>query len=141
MAFIEHVELELVENAGNGAVRVTYTLHGSEEDVREGRVYKEVVKLIGVDEGPGEDGQNNALTGGLIFNGTIVFGNGMPVFQSRLFGLSSSVFDEDSSTSQAPNTPVEDEIRAQVSLDAGPIIANSNLVKRGGPPTIGASPA
>src|SRR5689334_10130480 len=132
MASIQGVKLELVENQGNAAALVTYTMFGNADDVNDRRTFREIVELMGIDEGAGEDGQNNRIANGLVFNGSVMFVDGNPIERRLLIPLTSAALDED--PSPVGGAPNEDEIKAQVSLNGGPIIASSNLVKRGGPP-------
>jgi hypothetical protein len=137
MASIQNVRLEIVENQGSAVAQVSYTLTGSQQDADHQHAYREVVELIGVDEGPGEDGQNELIPGGLVFNGAVTFANTTPINRPpRLLPLPSSALDEDPGRI-FPNAifPKEDEIRARVTLTQippPPVIANSNLVRRGG---------
>lgn len=134
MATIENVRLEIKEQQGAAAALVTYNLRGSLQDVQQQIRYAELVQLIGDDRGFGEDGQNEPIPNGQIsFAESVVFTTTAPVARPpRLLALPSSSLDED------PNGPLhtseEDEIRALVTLTriVTPVVAQSNLVRRGG---------
>ncbi|MEA3012732.1 MAG: hypothetical protein QOD42_1277 [Sphingomonadales bacterium] len=134
MATIESVHLELKEQLGAAAALVTYTMRGSLQDVQQQTRYAELVQLVGDDVGPGEDGQNELIPNGeLSFAESLAFASSAPVTRVRLLALPSKSVDEDPS---GPfHTPQEeDEIRARVTLTRilSTVVAQSNLVRRGG---------
>ena len=134
MALIQNVRLEIVENQGAAAALVTYTLTGSARDVQQHRTYLESIRLFGVDEVAGEDGQDDIIAA-IGFDGAVTF----PIAttsQSRLLALPARFLDEDSSPGPLGFPPAEDEIRARVTLTPSSpttAIASSNVVLRGGP--------
>jgi hypothetical protein len=108
MASISKVLLQIFERAGSAQVQVSYTLTATHHDGPHEQAYRELVQLIGVDIGPGEDGVSEVLPGGTIWDGVVDPG---PVIR-------------------------EDEIRARVTLTPLPPVApsrESNTVRRGGP--------
>lgn len=134
MAVVQSVHLEIVENQGAAAALVTYRLRGSAQDVQHQRLYRETVELIGVDEESGEDGRNELIPGGLVFDGTLTFAN-TAVFDRppRLLALPAAALDEDPGAGPFGLFPKPDEIRARVTLTQvppPPVSADSNLVRR-----------
>lgn len=133
MATIERLRLEIFENNGAALARVTYQVRPSQQDAQ--HRYREDVQLIGVDEGPGEDGTNELIVGGLLFSGIVTFPSTALVNRERLLPLPSSALDEDRGTGPAVFFALEDELRARVTLTeipGTPVLAESNLVRRGG---------
>jgi hypothetical protein len=132
MASIQNVVLQIVENQGAAAALVTYRLVGSPQDVQLQRRYRETVELVGVDEGPGEDGSNELIPGGR-FDAVAAFT--VPALnRSRLLAVPSAALDEDPGRS-GPLAMFRnrDEIRARVTLVQIPppaVTADSNVVFR-----------
>jgi len=135
MASIGNVRLEIFESQGSALVRVSYKLNATLLDTQSEQSYRELVQLIGVDEGPGEDGQSDVIAGGTIWDGPIKFTSGQVSFQQiHEKTLPLSVLDEDPSP-----FPKRDELRARVTLTPlppVPPVRDSNLVTRGGPGTV-----
>lgn len=134
MASIQNVRLEIVENQGAAAALVTYELFGSARDLQLHRTYIESIRLFGVDEKAGEDGQNEMIAAAR-FDGSVTFPIATPN-QTRLMALPASALDEDPSPGPVNVALQEDEIKAVVTLTpATPatVIANSNIVLRGAP--------
>jgi hypothetical protein len=131
MASIQNVVLQIVENQGAAAALVTYRLIGTAQDVQQQRRYRETVELVGVDEGPGEDGVNELIPGGR-FDAVAVFT--VPTLnRSRLLAVPSTALDEDPGKGPFGIFPNRDEIRARVTLGQippPPVTADSNVVFR-----------
>ena len=132
MASISNVRLEILERLGTAKVRVSYRLFATHHDGPHEQAYREVVQLIGVDTGAGEDGVSEPIPGGKIWDGIVVFTTSQVSFeQTREFELPSSALNED------PGPPIrEDEIQARVTLIPLPPASpsrDSNLVRRGAP--------
>jgi hypothetical protein len=113
-------------------VQVSYTLTATLHDAPHLQSYRELVQLVGVDEGAGEDGQSELIANGTIFDGTVTFsGSAVAFTQTRERTIPVAMLDED------PGPFIrEDEIRARVTLTALPPASptrDSNLVRRGGP--------
>ncbi|HEU0100632.1 MAG TPA: hypothetical protein VFQ67_17870 [Allosphingosinicella sp.] len=131
MATIGNVNLTIVQDQQTGArLRVSYNALGDAQDVTQHRTYVETIELFGVDEGAGEDGQNELIPGGRVVN--------LFSFQAATTPRSREILvaslDEDKFPNGLP-IPLRDEIRARVTLaPAGPspVSRDSNLVTRGG---------
>ena len=131
MASISNVSLQIFENAGTAVVRVSYRLTATHHDGPHEQAYRELVQLVGIDIGPGEDGQSELIPGGTVWDGVVVFSTSQVSFeQTRERTLPSSILDED------PGPIIrEDEIRARLTLIPLPpqsLSRESNLVRRGG---------
>jgi hypothetical protein len=134
MPSIENLRLELEERQGAAAALVTYNLRGTPQDVLQQTRYFELVQLIGDDKGPGEDGVDEVIFNDAIFGDSIVFTSTASVARpARLIALPSSALDEDPGNGPF-QFPRVDEIRARVTVSRVqvPVIAESNLVERGG---------
>jgi|SoiMethySBSTD1v2_1073268.scaffolds.fasta_scaffold598210_2 hypothetical protein len=138
MVSIGNVKLEIFEgppttSAGFAIVRVSYQITATHHDAQHEQSYRELVRLIGVDTGPGEDGKSEILIGGTIWDGVVVFSTSQVSFtQIHEKQLATSVLDEDS----GPGPIRRDEIRARVTLSPIPPASSnreSNLVTRGEP--------
>ena len=135
MASISNVLLRIFEGvpvAGQALVQVSYTLTATLHDAPHQQAYRELVQLVGDDQGPGEDGQSELIANGTIFDGTVVFTTSTVAFtQSHERTVPIAILDEDPGPFIRP-----DEIRARVTLTplapASPT-RDSNLVRRGGP--------
>ena len=121
MASIENVQLKLFENQGHAAALVTYRLRGSAQDVQQQSRYTEVIELIGVDEGPGEDGHNEFIPGASLVAGTVVFANTAALNRpDRVLPLPSSALDEDRAGGPFGSAIImEDEISRARDAEAG----------------------
>jgi hypothetical protein len=137
MATIETVTLTLTENQDTDTARfvVRYRLRGSLQDVQQQRVYRELIELIGVDEGAGEDGHNELIPGGAVFVGTGGFSNTNSVNRPpRILVVPRSAINEDVRPAPISAIPLRDEIRARLTLiplGVPPVSLNSNKVTRG----------
>jgi hypothetical protein len=137
MATIESVTLTLTESPETDTARfvVRYRLRGSAQDVQQQRVYRELIELIGVDEGIGEDGHNEPIPGGSVFVGTVGFSNTNAFDRPpRILVVPRSAINEDIRPAPLSAIPLRDEIRAQltlVQLTVPPVSLNSNRVTRG----------
>ena len=135
MASISNVLLRIFEGvpvAGQALVQVSYTLNATLHDAPHQQAYRELVQLVGDDQGPGEDGQSELIANGTIFDGTVVFTTSTVAFtQSHERTVPVAILDEDPGPFIRP-----DEIRARVTLTslapASPT-RDSNLVRRGQP--------
>ena len=129
MASISDVRLRIFENSGSALVEVSYTLSATQHDGEHEQAYRELVQLVGVDTGPGEDGQSELIPGGTIWDGVVVFTTSQVAFvQSHERPVPSSILDED------PGIIRPDEIRARVTLiplPPTPPTRDSNIVQRG----------
>lgn len=132
MASISNVRLEILEQQTSALVRVSFTVQATQQDGPNEQQYRELVQLVGVDEGAGEDGTNELITNGIISDGIISFSNSqVAIVQIRERNVPLSVLDEDPGI-----IPRRDELRARVSLIPLPprtAVRESNLVTRGGP--------
>jgi hypothetical protein len=131
MVSIGDIELEITENEYVFA-HVSYRLRGNRRDVRERQRYSEEVRLIADDQGPGEDGVDDSITGGTISFQRIVFENTDSVFRRHSQMLGRDDLDEDPGFSGL--LPALDEFRAEViltELPGSPIVGESNVVQRG----------
>ena len=135
MASISNVVLRIFEGvpaAGQALVQVSYTLTATLHDAPHQQAYRELVQLVGDDQGPGEDGQSDIIPGGTISDGTVVFSTSAQGFtRNHERTIPVSILDED------PGPVIRaDEIRARVTLTplapASPT-RDSNLVRRGEP--------
>jgi hypothetical protein len=132
MASISNVRLQIFERSGSALVQVSYTITATHHDGEHEQKYRELVQLIGVDTGPGEDGRSELIPGGTVSDGTVVFTTSQVAFvRIRELTLPSSALDED------PGPVIrEDEIQARVTLIPLPpelVSRGSNVVRRGGP--------
>ncbi len=129
MASISDVRLRIFENSGSALVRVSYTLSATQHDGEHEQAYRKLVQLVGVDTGPGEDGQSELIPGGTIWDGVVVFTTSQVAFvQSHERTVPSSILDED------PGIIRPDEIRARVTLiplPPAPPTRDSNIIRRG----------
>ena len=135
MASISNVLLRIFEGvpvAGQALVQVSYTLTATLHDAPHQQAYRELVQLVGDDQGSGEDGQSELIANGTIFDGTVVFTTSTVAFtQTRERTVPIAILDEDPGVFPRP-----DEIRARVTLTplaAASPTRDSNLVRRGGP--------
>jgi hypothetical protein len=130
MASISNVRLEIFENREPALVRVSYRVQATHHDGPHEQAYREVVELIGVDEGVGEDGQNEVIS--VISDGVVVFTTSQAAFQrGPEKQVPRSLLDEDGGIIAR-----RDELRARVSLVPLPprtVVRESNLVTRGEP--------
>jgi hypothetical protein len=135
MASISNVVLRIFEGvpvAGQALVQVSYTLTATLHDAQHQQAYRELVQLVGDDQGRGEDGQSELIAGGTIFDGNVTFTTSSVAFtQSHERTIPVAILDED------PGPFIRtDEIRARVTLvPLAPAIPtrDSNLVRRGQP--------
>ena len=135
MASISNVLLRIFEGvpvAGQALVQVSYTLNATLHDAPHQQAYRELVQLVGDDQGRGEDGQSELIVNGTIFDGTVVFTTSTVAFtQSHERTVPIAILDEDPGPFIRP-----DEIRARVTLTplapSSPT-RDSNLVRRGEP--------
>jgi hypothetical protein len=135
MASISNVVLRIFEGvpvAGQALVQVSYTLTATLHDAPHQQVYRELVQLVGDDQGRGEDGQSELIAGGTIFDGNVTFTTSSVAFtQSHERTIPVAILDED------PGPFIRtDEIRARVTLiplAAANPARDSNLVRRGQP--------
>lgn len=132
MASIQNVRLTITESLGQATAVVTYHVFGSAQDIEETFRYLEIVELIGVDTRPGEDGGDDRIPDGRKV-GVLTFPLAV-TRRSKRFQLPSSALDEDRASGPAASIPLEDEIRARVTLR--PVLhsemGESNVVTRGG---------
>jgi hypothetical protein len=128
MASIQNVTLQIVENEGAAAALVSFQVIGNAQDNAENRIYAETVELIGVDEGPNEDGRNEFIQGGRS-NGALRFPLLTPN-RTRLIAVPAARLDEDPPNHPAGGLATPDEIRARVTLTlaAQPVFAESNTL-------------
>jgi hypothetical protein len=135
MASISNVVLRIFEGvpvAGQALVQVSYTLTATLHDAPHQQAYRELVQLVGDDQGRGEDGQSELIAGGTIFDGNVTFTTSSVAFtQSHERTIPVAILDED------PGPFIRtDEIRARVTLiplAAANPARDSNLVRRGQP--------
>jgi len=127
MASISNVHLSLIPGGDEVFVEVSYTVSATNLDASSGQAYREEVFLLGVDEGPHEDGQSEVL-GEPIHNATLQLN---PNFQglttTRAKKIPTALLDED------PGVFKPDEIRARVMLTPlppGVVSADSNTIVR-----------
>ena len=76
MAAISDVLLQIFEGVpepGSASVQVSYKIEATLHDVQHEQAYRELVELVGVDVGPGEDGQSEVIF--KVSEGTVVFTN------------------------------------------------------------------
>jgi hypothetical protein len=133
MASISSVLLRIFEGVpvpGSALVQVSYTLTATLHDAPHEQAYRELVQLVGDDSGPGEDGHNELIPGGTVFDGTVVFTTSQVAFtQIHEITIPVGILDED------PGPIIRaDEIRARVTLTPLQPVSptrDSNLVKRG----------
>src|SRR5436190_22185376 len=135
MASISNVLLRIFEGvpvAGQALVQVSYTLTATLHDAPHQQAYRELVQLVGDDQGAGEDGHSELIPNGTIFDGTVVFTTSTVAFtQSHERTVPISILDEDPGPFIRP-----DEIRSRVTLTplaAASPTRDSNLVRRGDP--------
>ncbi|HMI40333.1 MAG TPA: hypothetical protein VK485_03760 [Sphingomicrobium sp.] len=114
-----NVLLHIVEGQGNARVEVSYTVDASAEDLEHQQSYRAVVELIGVDEGPGEDGRSEVIPNGQIVDEPVTFSLPRTVVKD----ISAGILDEDPGP-----FPRRDEIRARITLLPTTL---SNIVHRG----------
>jgi|SRR3712207_320437 len=133
MASISNVRLQIVEKSGSAKVLVSYRLNATHGDGANEQAYRELVQLVGVDAVPGEDGHNELIPGGTVWDGVVKFSTSQVAFeQTRETLLKSSALDEDGGGLFIQ----EDEIQARVTLTPLPPESPSgvsNIVRRGGP--------
>ena len=132
MASISNVRLQIFESSGSALVQVSYTITATHHDSLHEQAYRELVQLVGVDSGPGEDGRSELIPGGTVSDGVVVFTTSqVALVRVRELTLPSSALDED------PGPFIrEDEIQARVTLIPLPLGSpsrDSNVVRRGGP--------
>ena len=133
MAAISNVVLRIFEGVpepGVATVQVSYTITATLHDGPHEQAYRELVELVGVDIGTGEDGQSEVI--GIVSDGTVVFTNSQVQFTripEKKFPI--GILDED------PGPLIRtDEIQARVTLTALPQASprrDSNIVRRGQP--------
>src|SRR4029453_10048668 len=114
-----NVTLRIAESQGNAFVEVSFAVDASAEDIQHQQAYRAVVELIGVDEGPGEDGRSEATPNGQKADQLGAFGVGQTVARN----MPSALLDEDPGP-----FPRRDELRARVTLIPTTL---SNVVTRG----------
>jgi hypothetical protein len=119
MASISNVLLRIFEGVpapGQALVQVSYTLTATLHDAPHQQSYRELVQLLGDDEGAGEDGHSELIPNGTIFDGTVTFSTSAVAFtQSHERTIPVALLDED------PGPFIRaDEIRARVTLTALP---------------------
>lgn len=132
MASISNVRLQIFEQGGSALVQVSYTLSATHHDAVHEQSYRELVQLVGDDEGRGEDGRSEIIPNSTIWDGVVTFTTSQVSFtQSHERTVPVSLLDED------PGPFIrEDEIRARVTLTPLPApipTRDSNLVRRGSP--------
>ena len=130
MALISTAHLEIVGNSIPPVLKVTYTVRATNDDATARRSYQEIVELIGVDIGPGEDGRSEPIEGGKMLDDVITFSTSQETFlrepQKEVPG---ALLMEDGPF-------LRGEIRARVSLipiPPQPVIRSSNLLLRDPP--------
>lgn len=127
MATISDIKLSILDHSGSATAQLSYTISASNFDAEQS--YVERVELIGVDEGPHEDGHSEVLAA--IPDGVVTFDSSLgSVSRGPEIHLSSSaVLDEDPGFFRA------DEIKARVTLTPLPrtVSRDSNVVVRGAP--------
>jgi hypothetical protein len=135
MASIGPVSLSIHDQpSGEVLVQVGYTVTQTHHDAVHEQAYREVVQLIGDDTpaGRGEDGVDDVIPDGTIWDGTVVFTTSQVAFTVIREGtLPASALDEDQDQVRA----LGDEIRARVTLTPLPPVPpsrESNVVRRGG---------
>lgn len=132
MASVSNVRLEIFEQQGSALVRASFTVQATLHDAPHQQSYRELVQLVGVDEGIGEDGTNELLANGTISDDVISFStSAVAIVRIRERTVPIAVLDEDPGI-----IPRRDELRARVTLiplPPGPVVRESNLVTRGGP--------
>jgi hypothetical protein len=137
MVAISDVSLFIAERDGKAFAEVSYRVLPTGQDFALKRSFREIVELIGVDEGVGEDGHSEVIRNGRIYDELLAFGTSDSTpGRTRAVNLASADLDEDPGP-----VPRRDEIRARVTLI--PIVtAESNVVTRGAPAnTFGSTPA
>lgn len=127
MVAVSNVTLSISEGNGNAFVEVGYRVEPTGQDFALKRSFREIVELIGVDKGPGEDGHSEVIRNGKIYDEILTFGvsDSTPP-RTRAANLTSADIDEDPSP-----FPKRDELQARVTL-IPIVIAESNVVTRGG---------
>ena len=127
MASISNVNLNLIIGGEETFVEVSLTVNATTQEATARQAFREEVYLIGVDEGRGEDGQNDVL-GDAISTADVQFN---PNFQgytlTRAKKIPTALLDEDPGIFRA------DEIRARVTLTPLPpevVTAYSNTIVR-----------
>lgn len=129
MASIGTVLLSITgQNPANVQVSFLVSATGSDGELRQS--YRELVELIGIDRGAGEDGVDDVID--VISDSIVTFSTSQVAFQQiREKNLPAAVLDED------PGPIIRrDELRARVTLipaPARPRVRHSNVVLRGAP--------
>ena len=122
MAQISDILLQVFPQ--NRLAQVSYTVSATNLDAQQSQTYGEVVELLGIDELPHEDGQNDVIA---TQNWKTTFDTSHVSFvNTREFNLPDGALDED------PGIFRPDEIRARVTLTPeppGPVSKDSNLVQ------------
>lgn len=130
MASIQNVRLSIFDNIqspGNALVQVSYKIVSTHHDVAHEQRYRELVQLIGMDEGPGEDGRSEPLPIDPIWDGPFAFGGFASAFEhTREKIIPIGALAEDPFFKRS-------EIRARVTLEPLPpatVSSESNTVFR-----------
>jgi len=129
MAAINNVRLDIFDNnpsPGRALVQISYKILGTHHDIAHEQKYRELVQLIGVDEGPGEDGRSEPLPIDPIWDGPFTFGGLATAFDRTREGvIPTSALIEDAFFRRS-------EIRARVTLEPLPatVSGESNIVLR-----------
>lgn len=133
MASISNVRLSIFDvpgSSGLAGIQVGFTVTETNDDAVSERSYREVVELVGVDEGPGEDGQSDVIVGVQLEEGLVTFTTSQTSFvRGREKQVSSALLEEDGMFRRA-------EIRARVTLIPVPprtVTRESNTVLRSRP--------
>ena len=128
MAHITEVALEVFGQLNPPQVRVSYRIEATGPDAVNEQRYRELVELIGVDEGPHEDGQNEVVA--TLSDGIVKFDTSHVAFvRSPQVEVTQEALNEDPGIFFRRH-----ELRARVSLTPlppEPVIRDSNLVVRG----------
>ena len=127
MASISNVHLNLIPGGNETFVEVSYKVSATNLDASSGQAYREEVFLMGVDEGPREDGQSEVL-GEPIHSATLQFNHSFQgLTTTRAKKIPTALLDEDTGVFRA------DELRARViltPLPPGVVTADSNTILR-----------
>ena len=66
MAVIDRIDLHIGEHSGTAFIEVTWGATGNQIDIETRQAYREVVELVGLDIGPGQDGVSDPIADGVI---------------------------------------------------------------------------
>jgi hypothetical protein len=132
MASIGPVQLAILgDRSAPVFVEASYAISPTNDDVDHAQAYREVVQLVGVDAAPREDGVDDPIPEGVIFDETLILTTRDPLARTHAKNLPPEVLDEDGFLRDA-------EIMARVTLTPLPASRDSNVVTRAGA-VIGAS--